>query len=94
MSLIDDATSVALFADIPRQIFVINQFDPMTRPGSAIARSLGERMGRRLLGVVHRDEHVGEALAAQKPIASYAPRSQAHHDLAVIACRPTAMVGG
>jgi cellulose synthase operon protein YhjQ len=100
-----DAASAALFSDIEsgriygagpsaRQCFVINQFDPMTRLGPVIARSLEAQMAKRLLGIVHRDEHMGEALAAQKPVAAYAPRSQASHDLAQIAQRLIAMVGG
>ncbi|MBB2205537.1 cellulose biosynthesis protein BcsQ [Gluconacetobacter takamatsuzukensis] len=100
-----DAASAALFSDIESgrtygaahsapQCFIINQFDPMTRLGPVIARSLGAQMGRRLLGIVHRDEHMGEALAAQKPVAAYAPRSQATHDLGAISHRLVAMVGG
>ncbi|MBB2200512.1 cellulose synthase operon protein YhjQ [Gluconacetobacter tumulisoli] len=92
-----DAASAALFPDIESgrayghglpaaQYFVINQFDPMTRLGPRIARSLAAQMGPRLLGVVHRDEYVSEALAAQKTVAAYAPRAQASHDIAGI-CR-------
>ncbi|MBB2169568.1 cellulose synthase operon protein YhjQ [Gluconacetobacter aggeris] len=98
-----DAASMALFTDIEsgrayglghggRQCFVINQFDPMTRLGPTIVRNLSAQMGNRLVGVVHRDEHVGEALAAQKSLAAYAPRSQANHDLTLISHRLTALV--
>ncbi|MBB2176854.1 cellulose biosynthesis protein BcsQ [Gluconacetobacter johannae] len=99
-----DAASAALFADIESgrayghglpaaQYFIINQFDPMTRLGPRIARSLAAQMGPRLLGMVHRDEYVPEALAAQQSVAAYAPRAQASHDIAGI-CRKLLMALG
>jgi cellulose synthase operon protein YhjQ len=68
-----------------RQVFVLNQFDPKTRLGPTIAQGLARHLGGRLLGVVHRDEHVGEAIAAQKPVADYAAAAQATHDIRRIA---------
>jgi hypothetical protein len=36
------------------------------------------------MGIVYRDEHVGEATAAQKLLADYAPTAKATQDLAGI----------
>jgi cellulose biosynthesis protein BcsQ len=97
--LLVDATSTALIpmveqvgcygagqAENPRPAmgFVLNQFDPRTRLGGAIADAATKHLGERLLGIVYRDEHVAEAVAAQKVLANYAPASKANHDIAAI----------
>ncbi|MGE0226136.1 MAG: cellulose biosynthesis protein BcsQ [Acetobacteraceae bacterium] len=91
--LLVDATSTSLIPAIdsgatfgkqgPDQAiaFVLNQYDPRTRLGAAIAQGASRHLGTRLVGMVHRDEHVAEAIAAQKLLATYAPGSQATHDL-------------
>lgn len=69
-----------------RYVYVLNQYDPRTRLGPAIAETVARRLGdRRLLGLVYRDENVAEALAAQKLVAEYAPASKAAHDMAQLA---------
>lgn len=65
-----------------RLVYVLNQYDPRTRLGPLIANAVARQLGARLLGRVYRDEHVAEALAAQKPVADYAPASKAAQDLA------------
>ena len=96
--LLVDATSTSLIPAIenggygiqqtdasgPAMGFVLNQFDPRTRLGSIIADAATRHLGERLLGVVYRDEHVAEAVGAQKVLAHYAPASKASHDIAEI----------
>ena len=96
--LLVDATSTSLIPAIenggygiqqadtsgPAMGFVLNQFDPRTRLGSVIADAATRHLGERLLGVVYRDEHVAEAVGAQKVLANYAPASKASHDIAEI----------
>ena len=68
----------------PAMGFILNQFDPRTRLSGVIADAVKRHMGERLLGIVYRDEHVAEAVAAQKVLANYAPASKANHDIAAI----------
>jgi cellulose synthase operon protein YhjQ len=63
------------------QGFILNQFDPRTRLGSPIADAASRHLGTRLLGIVYRDEHVAEAVAAQKVLADYAPAAKATQDI-------------
>jgi cellulose synthase operon protein YhjQ len=96
--LLVDATSVSLIPAIenggygpchantagPAMGFILNQFDPRTRLGSAIAEAATQRLGERLLGMVYRDGYVAEAIAAQKLLADYAPASKANQDIVAI----------
>jgi cellulose synthase operon protein YhjQ len=80
------ASEWAARANVPSR-FVLNQFDPRTRLGGVIFDAARQHLGERLLGVVYRDEHVAEAIAAQKLLADYAPSAKATHDVAAIAQR-------
>lgn len=81
-------------AEGPRnQTFVLNQFDPRTRLGPVIAQGLSRHVGDRLLGLVHRDEHVAEAAAAQKLVGDYSPMAQASFDIRRIAQAISARLG-
>ena len=93
-----DTASVVLYGDIAsgktysevkseRRRYVINQFDPVSRLGKAIGQGLTDKMGQSLLGKVHRDEHVTEALAMQQSVSGYAPSSRAALDLNLISER-------
>jgi cellulose synthase operon protein YhjQ len=97
--LLVDATSVSLIPTIerdggydagqangsgPAMGFILNQFDPRTRLGGVIADAATRHLGKRLLGMVYRDENVAEAIAAQKVLADYAPASKANQDIAAI----------
>jgi cellulose synthase operon protein YhjQ len=66
------------------QGFILNQFDPRSRLGGTIAQAASRRLGPRLLGTVYRDEHVSEAVAAQKVLADYAPAAKATQDIGQI----------
>lgn len=66
--------------------YVLNQVDrtdPLNRDVTAL---LQKHLGARLVPIhIHRDEAVGEALAFQQPVLTYAPHGQASHDLARLA---------
>ncbi len=64
-----------------RTRFVVNQVEPQARLSLAVTKALMERFGQALLGVVGRDESVGEALACGQPLAAFAPQSRAAQDL-------------
>ena len=66
------------------QVVVLNQLDARTRLGRPIAEAASQHLGTRLLGIVYRDEHVAEAIAAQKLMVEYAPGAKATHDLAAV----------
>jgi cellulose synthase operon protein YhjQ len=94
--LLVDATSTSLIPSVESSSsyatrepgsdvgFILNQFDPRTRLGGVIADAATQHLGDRLLGMVYRDEHVAEAVAARKLLADYAPASKANHDIAAI----------
>ncbi len=97
--LLVDATSISLIPAIernsiygtaepgkqrPEMGFILNQFDPRTRLGGVIADAATRHLGERLIGTVYRDEHVGEAVAAQKLLVDYAPASKANRDITAI----------
>lgn len=97
--LLVDATSISLVPTIERDIafgsgdrgrrrpdmgFILNQFDPRTRLGGVIANAATRHLGDRLVGIVYRDEHVAEAIAAQRLLADYAPASKANQDMGSI----------
>jgi cellulose synthase operon protein YhjQ len=67
-----------------RIVFVLNQFDPRTRLAANIRDGAARHLSKRLLGLIYRDENVGEAAAAQKPVAEYMPSSKAAQDLAAL----------
>jgi nitrogenase subunit NifH len=52
--------------------------------GGTIADAATRHLGARLLGIVYRDDHVSEAVAAQKVLADYAPAAKATHDIGQI----------
>jgi cellulose synthase operon protein YhjQ len=95
--LLLDATSVSLIPAIeldssygiaqpgqrcPEKGFILNQFDPRSRLGAVIADAVTHHLGERLIGMVYRDEHVAEAVAAQRLLTDYMPASKANQDIA------------
>lgn len=68
-------------------VLVINQMDAGRQLARDVAQVLGAQAGDRLLGLVHRDEAVAEALAHDRSVLAYAPHSQATHDLQQCAAR-------
>jgi cellulose synthase operon protein YhjQ len=68
-----------------RDGFVLNQLDLRTRLGPPLASAASRHFGDRLLGLVHRDETVCEAVAAQRLVADYEPGSRAARDIGAVA---------
>ena len=67
--------------------YVINQVDPGRRLNHDVFAMLRARLQHELLGVLHLDASVSEALASALPVQRYAPLSQAAEDVSVIADR-------
>lgn len=64
--------------------YVLNQVDPRVPLARRITQMVLERFGPRLLGVVHRDEIVGEALVQQMLVTDYSPASKVSIDVAAL----------
>jgi len=62
-------------------VFVLNQLDETRRFARHAALFLRELLGDNLIGQIHRDEAVNEAVGMQQPLARYAPSSAALADL-------------
>ncbi|WP_454727515.1 MULTISPECIES: cellulose biosynthesis protein BcsQ [Cupriavidus] len=60
---------------------VINQVDVSRQLGKDVVQTLRAQLGERVLGVVHQDQAVAEALAYDRSVLEYNPHSQATHDL-------------
>ncbi len=68
-----------------RVAFVLNQLDVRTRLGRATADTAVLHLGTRLLGIVHRDEHVPDAVAAQRLVVDVTPEARASREIAAVA---------
>jgi cellulose synthase operon protein YhjQ len=77
------STLASLFA--ARMRVVLNQVDSASRLSASISDAMARHLGPRLLGAICRHEAVGEALASQRLLAEYAPRSRAAEDVADLA---------
>jgi cellulose synthase operon protein YhjQ len=96
VSLVPTVESGACYVAFPRErlVYALNQYDPRGRLGPPIATAVAQHFGNRLLGCIYRDETVGEALAAQRPVTDYAPASKAAHDLGALATSILARLHG
>ena len=79
-------------ADYRGSAYVINQVDPGQRLNHDVLAVLRARLQPELLGVLHLDASVSEALASALPVQRYAPLSQAAEDVSVIADRLLACI--
>jgi len=61
---------------------VVNQVDPGQRLNHDVFKMLRQRLRPELLGMLHLDQSVPEALASAVPVHRYAPMSQATQDIA------------
>ncbi|GBR34910.1 cellulose synthase operon protein YhjQ/BcsQ [Kozakia baliensis] len=73
---------------------IVNQVDPLNRLAMTLVQNISSAFSSDLLGVVYRDEHVTEALAAQHLVHDYAPLSRAAADLRLGAQRVWSVLGG
>ncbi|CAA2104849.1 cellulose biosynthesis protein BcsQ [Variovorax paradoxus] len=62
--------------------YVVNQVDPGKRLNHDVFEMLRQKLRPELLGVLHLDQSVPEALASAVPVHRYAPMSQATQDVA------------
>lgn len=69
-------------ADFVANTCVVNQVDPSRRLNRDVLQQLRVDLGARLLGVVHQDQAVCEALASATTVRHYAPHCQAAEDFA------------
>lgn len=94
VTLLPDAASFATMPIIDRMIdkycaarsdfvttsYLVNQLDASKRLARDVLQALHASLGDRVLGAVHLDQAVSEALASAVPLTSYAPHAQATHD--------------
>ena len=67
--------------------FVLNQSDNRRNISREVTSFMQQRLGDRLLGVVHRDESVAEANASQQSVYDFSPASAAAFDIELVAKR-------
>ncbi|TWI55706.1 cellulose synthase operon protein YhjQ [Pseudomonas duriflava] len=98
--LLADAASMVLLPEVESKAFfnvtsgtmcpvrlVLNQVDRRKRLNRDVTAFLQTRCGETLLGMIHRDESLPEALASQQSIFSFDAASAAAHDLDALAHR-------
>ena len=73
--------------------FVINQSDNRRQVSRDVTALMEEKLGDRLLGIIHRDESVVEANASQKSILDFNSSSAAAFDIEIIAKKISALLG-
>ncbi len=73
--------------------FVINQSDSRRQVSRDVTSLMEEKLGERLLGVIHRDESVVEANASQKSIPDFNASSAAAFDIEIMAKKNIFAVG-
>ncbi|MDM0020205.1 cellulose biosynthesis protein BcsQ [Variovorax saccharolyticus] len=69
-------------ADFVADLYLVNQVDAGKRLNRDVLQALRHELGDRLLGVVHQDQAVCEALASAVDVRRYAPFSEAAEDFA------------
>lgn len=72
---------------------VLNQSDNRRQISRDVTAFMEQRLGERLIGVVHRDESVIEANASQQSIFDFSPASAAAFDIELIARKVTNILG-
>ncbi|PIJ50743.1 cellulose synthase operon protein YhjQ [Erwinia sp. OLTSP20] len=97
ITLLADTASVSLLPQIENQrltgstlnqrlgyYFLLNQSDNRRNISRDVTAFMEQRLGERLLGVIHRDESVAEANASQQSIFDFSPVSAAAFDIELI----------
>lgn len=75
------------------QFFILNQSDNRRQVSRDVASFVEQRLGDKLLGMVHRDESVVEANALQQSIFDFNPVSAAAFDIELIAKKVAGILG-
>lgn len=104
--LLADTASMSTLAHVEKQrltgaalnhkhghYFVINQSDSRRQVSRDVTSLMEEKLGERLLGIVHRDESVVEANASQKSILDFNASSAAAFDIEIIAKKISSLLG-
>lgn len=68
----------------PRQVFIINQFNPASRLARDVRLLIEQRAADALIGVIQQDEGVAEALAYGQTVPTHDPDCKASRDIAEI----------
>ena len=77
-------------ADFAGSAYLINQVDNSRQLSKDITQIMQGLLGKRLLGLVHRDQSVGEALAYNRNVLDYDPHGRGCHD--ILACAQSLLV--
>lgn len=64
--------------------YVINQADSSRQLNKDLTLIMRNILGERLIGVVHRDQSIAEALAYNRNVLDYAPSGQGSHDIQAV----------
>ena len=104
--LLADTASMSVMSHVERQrltgaplnskhghYFVINQSDNRRQVSRDVTAFMEEKLGDRLLGIIHRDESVVEANASQKSILDFNSSSAAAFDIEIIAKKIASLLG-
>ncbi|HEY0209463.1 cellulose biosynthesis protein BcsQ [Acerihabitans sp.] len=75
------------------EYYVVNQSDMRRNLSRDVSQFFEQRLGDRLLGIIHRDECVPEANASQRSIIEFSPVSAAAFDIELISKKVAAIVG-
>lgn len=68
-------------ADFFGAAYLINQVDNSRQLSKDITRIMQGLLGQRVLGLVHRDQSIGEALAYNRTVLDYDPHGRGCHDI-------------
>lgn len=72
-------------SDFSETLYVLNQVDGARQLSKDVTRVMQDSLGERLVGVIHEDQAVREALAYDKSLLEYDPHGQAANDLRICA---------
>ena len=75
------------------EYYVVNQSDMRRNLSRDVSQFFEQRLGDRLLGIIHRDECVPEANASQRSIIEFSPVSAAAFDIELISKKVAAIIG-
>jgi cellulose synthase operon protein YhjQ len=67
--------------DFAGSAYLVNQVDNSRQLNKDISQIMQRLLGKRLLGLVHRDQSIGEALAYNRNVLDYDPHGRGCHDI-------------
>ncbi|MBC7006251.1 cellulose synthase operon protein YhjQ [Photobacterium sp. BZF1] len=93
LALLPQAENQLYAGQREKQHFVLNQIDLKRKVSQESAQVFQHRLGNQLLGMIHRDESVIEANAAQISIGTYNPASAAAFDIETLGQKLIGILG-